>query len=1629
VLATLAALTIAGGSRSYAGTDLPEPIDSITRFWKVPALQRNLLHPVDLEFVVYYYDPGWRLLWGSSNGKEGFLPCSDVPLPLKPFQRVRLRGSVVPEIGLSGRNVEVIVLEQNVTIVPVEATDRILDTPSLKDRFVAVEGLVTQQYAQGNDHMLLQLSVGDHRVTARFMTSAKDPAPAFEGKYVRVVGVYAVPQGKPDEIELWVPAADHVVELDGDEANARADADAARLAANTPNVVRTLSEFWDMPVTNRGKPVQASLELVVYYYDPLWGLLWADSHGRPGFVECFETPLPIRNGQRVLIEGEVIPGKGIPGSRVKTTVLADNVPVPAMPVAGLIGDRRRFNQRMVVVQGVVDRAADSDAEHAAWDLISEGHSVTARMYIPPGTAAPRLDGKLVRMRGVYSPKVDPAGDLFGIDLWIPGASDIEVVGDLADDPRFQAPVTPIQQLASSQSIVRVVGTLREYDPGRRAAIRDITGQVELLTLQSQPLRIGDRIEAIGFPQTSGLRRTLNAAIMRPFRATDEESIRLTGSSVALQSTDRVLELTTDQAASGRPVQLSGLVTWSHPQADFLFVEDNSGGVCVRFDLSAGKPPSPGNAVVVSGITAAGRYAPYVTKPTFEGRGAMILPQAQLVTLEQANTGNLEARWVEMRGYVSSVEREELWYRITLTAPSGQFVARVPADTELPPIQGSVIRVRGVCEAVANERKQLVGIQLWLIGPKQIRIEAAAPEDPFKVPLQSIASLRQFSTLPALNRWVRIRATVLHHIPGDRLFVEEDGEGLLVSSHGLEPVEPGDTIEAVGLPGLESRRAVLREAVYRKIEPGAAPTATLVEQVKPFREDLDSRLVKIRGTLVSVFAQPGELLIAIEKNGAVFNAVLNDSTSTSVPAQWAPGTEIEVTGVYRIDYDERAEPNAIRLQLRSTRDVEILRPAPWWTLGRTLSIIAVLVGGVVLGLLWALSLRRRVRQQTDLIRAQLAKEANLEARNRSIVENASDFIFTTDLNGKLTAFNPAGERITGYTRDEALQMNVRELVASEEDSVRAKESMRQELGGGATFQTRLRTKDGNLIWVEISSRFLLEDGKPTGVLGIVRDISERKLFEDRLESARDAAEASARAKSAFLANMSHEIRTPMNGVIGVANLLLDTHLTQEQRDFAETIRTSAESLLSVLNDILDFSKIEAGKLQFESVPFDLAETVESAVDLLAVRAAAKRLELTAHIPPELPSQLIGDPGRLRQVLLNLLSNAVKFTERGEVVVRVRLEAADPSAVVLRFEVSDTGIGLTAEESSRLFLPFSQADNSTTRKFGGTGLGLAICKQIAELMDGTIGVQSTKGVGSTFWFTAKLNLPSPPQPTSSCGTGALSGLRVLIVDHNATSTQVLRDYLSPTGMCCETTGDGSDAITKLTSAAALARPYALVLLNYNLADTDALSWPALLAEHPNIPRPFTVLLTSVDRRFTPEELSEAKIDLTLTKPIHRAELIGALQKLFANENSANPAALHPVIPAEEREQLGRALVVEDNMVNQRVARVTLERMGFRVELAANGLEALEALERTQYDFVLMDCQMPEMDGYEATRRIRAGRHADVRIIAMTANAMEGDRERCLGAGMDDYVSKPMRVPELRAALERCHVLRPRVTLDTA
>ena len=664
-----------------------------------------------------------------------------------------------------------------------------------------------------------------------------------------------------------------------------------------------------------------------------------------------------------------------------------------------------------------------------------------------------------------------------------------------------------------------------------------------------------------------------------------------------------------------------------------------------------------------------------------------------------------------------------------------------------------------------------------------------------------------------------------------------------------------------------------------------------------------------------------------------------------------------------------------------------------------------------------SLDHRVAERTAEIQAS-------EAYQRTIIDNSPSAISRLSPDGVILDMNPAGIRFleTGLPQS-VIGKTIYEFILPEyHDSFR--DHLRKS-DGGQTLEYEVMGLNGSRRWLGSRAISLRRDADPDGrLLLFSRDITNFKEAAVEMKRARAAAEAASRSKSEFLANMSHEIRTPMNAIVGMTDLTLDTDLTHEQRDYLNTVKTATDALLNLINDILDFSKIEAGKLEIDSVEFSLRETVEDAMKTLALRAHEKGLELVLRIAPDLPEVLVGDPARLRQVLLNLTGNGIKFTAAGEVALEIGAESQSDGKICLHFSVRDTGIGIPSDKLATIFEAFVQADSSTTRQYGGTGLGLSIVSRLVSLMGGRIWVVSEIGNGSTFHFTATLGVKdSPLQRSVPKEPGHLIDLPVLIVDDNQTNRRILEEMLIKWGMRPACVDSGLLALDTVQKARAAGRPFPLVLLDVHMPGMDGFTVAQQIQQNIHMGGSTIMMLTSAARPGDVSRCEELGVAAYLIKPIRRGELLEAILSVLGSKSpDSGKVRISAGPPVNERRRGIRILLAEDNLVNQAVALRLLEKQGHRVVVAGNGREAILALSKAApdgFDMVLMDIQMPEMDGFEAAAAIRAreketGRH--IPIVAMTAHAMKGDKERCLEAGMDAYISKPIRAADLIELVEQ-------------
>ncbi len=829
---------------------------------------------------------------------------------------------------------------------------------------------------------------------------------------------------------------------------------------------------------------------------------------------------------------------------------------------------------------------------------------------------------------------------------------------------------------------------------------------------------------------------------------------------------------------------------------------------------------------------------------------------------------------------------------------------------------------------------------------------------------------------------------------------------------------------------EARERAQRDAV---VQLEATRVLALAGSIEEALESLLPAICEPIGWRVGAFWMPSRAGASEELRCAAFwygpGAVPAELGAATQQLKLAPGADLPGR-VYQSRVpcwvpDVSQEPHSHRSEAAAVDGLHACILLPIVSAGRCLAVIELLsdeVRPADPGLLEVLdTLSGQIAQFLERKHSKAALEAS-ERQTRQILETANEAFISLDERGRITAWNPQAQKTFGWSHAEALGCELADTIVPDGHREAHRRGIERFLASGEgpvlgePLELTAMHRDGHEFPIELTiSALATEDGYSFNAF--LRDITERKHAERELGLARDQAVDASRMKSEFLANMSHEIRTPLSGVIGMTDLLLDTDLTAEQAEYAGIARSSGEALLALINDVLDFSKVEAGKLELEQADFELIEQVENAGAMLAVKAHEKGLELIVDVNENVPKCVRGDAARLQQVLVNLVSNAIKFTTEGDVVVRVRCEGATAGAATVRFEVSDNGIGIDPERIDALFDSFSQADPSTTRRYGGTGLGLAISKQLVELMGGEIGARSQEA-GSTFWFAVPLHAGrgdgSARRPTAQ-----LAGLRLLVVDDNETNRSILERQVRAWGMQCETAAGGQEALQLLVAAADSGRPYGLCLLDFNMPEMDGIQLTRAIDAAPKLRAVRRILLSSSGGQRGEGEA--AGVHGNLTKPVRQSRLFDEIATVMGAAGAGRPSPTPP--PNGARRPQGsvpapRVLLAEDNPVNQRVAVALLEKRGLEVDVAGDGREAVEMSQAREYAGIFMDCQMPGLDGYQATAEIRRrqGPRAHTPIIAMTAHSLTGDRERCLAAGMDDYLTKPLRAEALDDRVSR-------------
>ena len=1349
----------AEGVEQGARTISPVVISSFEQIWQMTEAETKEWHPLRLEYTVYYYDPLWQAMWGRSGEADSYLSVGSTPLGIKPGQRILVEGLILPAQGMNVTQPRITVLADSVPVEALATRGDIANTQKFNKRLVTVEGYVNRQTARDANHQELELVVEGRIVTAQFLLRNQELAPQVSGALIRVKGVYFArnePSWTTPKLEVWVPgiqnievlgqlaqdetfhlpatpinrlaaaAPDKLVRVAGAvqaqqagksltltdetgtitfptaqtqpvEQNARVEAigfpvrqgDEWRLsqALYRPELglITNLNDLQNAPENRRNDVQRVQFDFIVYYCDPDWKVLWGRWGDMDTFLALGDNSAALKPGQKIHITGFAMPARGAQIETPKITILAEGLPLTTVPTRGQVGRTDNFDKRLVTVEGYVDRQFQNDPRHLEFNLVTEGRTVTARVLLKGGDTVPHLEGALLEVKGVYSATSDPTGAQPKIEVWVASLADVAAKGSIAKDSQFNLPATSIEDLAATapDKMVRVAGVVRMQQPGRSLTIRDETGQVTLLTPQTQSMQLGARAEAIGYAAMQGTEWQLRESLYRPALSALPEPA--SGQLTSLRLAEQVRELSPEEAARGHPVQLNGIVTWASRWADFFFVHDTSGDVCVIQPAVRNDNIITGAKVSLAGVSGAGKFTPVVLATSATTTARMDAPEARQVTLEQAMTGLEDSQWIAMSGYIRNVTHDGHWGRLELTTAAGEFTAVLAWNDQLPGMRGSVAQLHGVCNVITNARRQLTGIQLWVPSTQYIAIEEAEPADPFTVATRSIASLRQFNTLPVLNRRVRVAGVVTHQIPGLVIHIQEGAEGLLVLSREPTPLVPGDRVEVVGFPGREGSRVVLREAVYRRLSAGPEPAPQIIRDIMPIDVELDGRLVRTQATLLDPGTTGEHRRLVLQVGDVYFGARLESEKNTS-PTGWVAGSRVAVTGIYQVEFDEYKRPQTVHLLLRSPADVQVLGQPSWLTVGHMLAATGVLVIGLLLGFAWVVALRRRVQQQTGQIRQQVENER--AARLEAALARAS----------KLESL---GVLAGGIAHD---------------------------------FNNLLTVVMGNLSLAKLDPRI------------------EAETVECLVQSE----QAALRAR-----DLTQQLITFAKGGEPVCAVTELPGLVREAAQFA-----------------LHGSKVRCD--------FDFAADVW-------------------------PANI--DKGQIAQAIQNIILNATHAMPGGG-VIRVTLRNEEIAAGVrpaltpgsyLHLTIADSGIGIGPENLPRIFEPYF------TTKPKGNGLGLATVYSIIKKHQGHIEAASQLGAGTTFHLWLPAVVTGASRPVIEQKPPPARSARVLFMDDEATIRLLAGAIFKHMGVAHTAVPDGSAVLQEYEKARAEGRPYDVVMLD--------------------------------------------------------------------------------------------------------------------------------------------------------------------------------------------------------------------------
>ena len=1286
-----------------------------------------------------------------------------------------------------------------------------------------------------------------------------------------------------------------------------------------------------------------------------------------------------------------------------------------IPLAGLLRGNVQREGRRLQTSGVV-RFARLGGNRLTLELGDAGQRISVTVLNASGVRPESLIDLRVSVAGTLQLGLDRIAETFAPHLWVNSPRDLRHSGPAASAP---INVSSAWALLREPAYVEKGHRVRVYGAVVRADDADtllIDSDGLLIPIESPDairFKHGDTVEAEGWPTRQRWNVVLERAAVRLRPPSTVSSSQVPDS---LRRIAEVRALSAETAAQNRPVDVQAVVTSVHYVHQFLFVQAEGSAVFVDGWGQSLQHLKPGARLRIRGVTAPGEFAPVIIQPRLDTLGESALPAAEEVNPEVAPTGKYDSRWVVLEGIVRPFAKglgsAEFNLETVLGSVAGTMIAP-PALEELQQYVDTKVRVRGVMGTTFTSKGVLTGYRLFVHSPAHIEVlQRLTDPDALKV-RRRIDELLRFRSDANASQRVMVQGVVTLRVAG-RLYIQDESGSLQVLASNT-PVSVGDLVEAVGYPSPSQQGPVLEDAVIRRLGQGMAnePTAVLAEQI--LSGSYDNRLVTLEARVVSQGGSLAQQTLMLQSGYNLFNAVLEGSVPLPTLRE---GSIVRVQGVclvtrrprtdrYREDFNP--VPDSFRILLRSPSDVDVIKAAPWWNLRHAWPVIGFLMMLICMAMLWARTLRQRVQQQTSLIEEQ-------SAFLRQVIDMCPDRISVKDREGRYTLINQALGEELGQTAEEIVGKRDRDL-ALDPVQVRSTEQEDREVLE-SRFEMRIPEqmrvdRSGQPMWFYTVKRPMLdESGRATHLLQVSNDITAHKQAEQILQRAREAAETANRAKSEFLANMSHEIRTPLNGIIGMSELCLDTDLSSEQREYVQALKLSGDSLLGVINDILDFSKIEAGKLELESRRFEIREIFGTVLKTLALQAHSKGVELLCDIATDVPEVVQGDSTRLRQILLNLIGDAIRATAKGEVCVRIALESQDELHSVLRFALSDTSGRALPAVSPTALDDANNADTSHTGQFSSTDLGLTISSRLVGLMQGRLWHEFDARGRNQLCFTVSLGAVTATRARQRRASLTLHGTQALIVDDNEANRQLLQHMLNAVGMrtlCAASASEGLELLHEYASN----DPFELALIDADMPVTSGFVLAEQIVSR-KTPVSVVMMLGTSAQRHGSQRCRDLKVDAQLLKPVMFEELLETVARVMETRESSTPKSRKIV----QQQASLNVLVAEDNTVNQLVMQRLLTKRQHKVTIASSGKAALQALESEQFDLILMDVQMPELDGLEATREIRRREAAGTRtpIVALTAHALTGDRERCLEAGMDGYMTKPVNPTELDEVLEK-------------